>query len=165
MLVELIKLTTPVRRANNPAPGSDPIALQATVEVLAGKLAALNPTPEPALSPLINARWVLLYTGPSRKLALSAFAALSGGPNSASEAAGPTQQQQLQVLLDAAYRFFYRFFPLIAGSAVGRARFASGQQATNVQVSCLVSICACSSHGSVDAYHCIKYNWQVDGHG
>lgn len=75
------------------------MALERQVESLAEQLAAANPTPDPALSPLLLGSWALLYSGRSARLAAAA-----GMP----AAAGPTLQQALQAASDRLYRLFYQ---------------------------------------------------------
>lgn len=116
-----------VSRANNPPPGSDPLQLQTDVENAAAKLIELNPTPSPAVSPLIAAQWVLLYTGPSRSLAPTQFQDLNASPQAGN------LRRIVQNTSDASYSFFYKRFPLLAGSAVGRNR-TGGSVVRNVQV-------------------------------
>lgn len=125
-------LLAAVSRANNPAPGEPVAPQQAAVERLAVQLAALNPTPDPAASPLISGAWALVYTGPSATLAPAAFGTAGGG--SPADTLKRGAQAALQAGSDALYRFFYRFFPLLAGSAVGRQRGGSNGGATNIQV-------------------------------
>lgn len=86
------------RRCNNPRPGDSPLALEREVEALAEQLAAANPTPDAALSPLLLGSWALLHSGRSRRLAAAA-----GMP----AAAGPSLQQALQAASDRLYSLFY----------------------------------------------------------
>lgn len=126
------------RRSNNPQPGDSPPELERAVEAAAEALAAANPTPGPAASPLLNGSWALLYSGRSRRLAAgAAFPASSG--------AAPSLREALQAASDAAYSAFYRYVPVLAGSAVGRAR---GSSASNVQVSCAGRAAVDTLHGS-----------------
>lgn len=110
-------------RSNNPQLGDSPPDLERAVEAAAEALAAANPTPGPAASPLLNGSWALLYSGRSRRLA--AHAAFP-----ASSAAAPSLREALQAASDAAYSSFYKYVPVLAGSAVGRQR---GSSATNLQ--------------------------------
>ncbi|KAL4447825.1 hypothetical protein ABPG75_005044 [Micractinium tetrahymenae] len=111
-------------RSNNPQPGDRPLTLERAVEAAAEALASASPTPGPAASPLLNGAWALLYSGRSRRLAAAAAFP-------ASSAAAPSLREALQAASDAAYSAFYKYVPVLAGSAVGRAR---GSSATNFQV-------------------------------
>lgn len=88
-----------VCRCNNLQPGDNPLELERQVESLAGQLAAVNPTPAAALSPLLLGSWALLFSGRSARLAFAA-----GMP----AAAGPTLQQALQAASDRLYSLFYQ---------------------------------------------------------
>lgn len=68
---------------------------------LVQQLSAVNPTPRPAESDLINGRWALLYTLPDA-------------------AKGDVRRDFLNKILAELYDFFYKYVPIIAGSAVGR---------------------------------------------
>ena len=68
------------------------------MEALIEQLAAANPTPDAALSPLLLGSWALLHSGRSRRLAAAA-----GMP----AAAGPTLQQALQAASGRLYSLFY----------------------------------------------------------
>ncbi|KAL4442487.1 hypothetical protein ABPG77_005071 [Micractinium sp. CCAP 211/92] len=113
-----------VSRSNNPQPGDSPPKLERAVEAAAEALSAANPTAGPAVSKLLNGSWALLYSGRSRRLAAAA-----AFPSSS--AAAPSLREALQAASDAAYSAFYKYVPVLAGSAVGRAR---GSSATNLQV-------------------------------
>ena len=118
--------------AANSTPAGAPSAVAdraGAVEELATQLAALNPTPDPAASPLLSGSWALVYTGRSATLAPAAFGrgAGGGGPADSLKRGGAAA---VQAASDAAYRFFYQAFPLIAGSAVGR---RASNSATNIQ--------------------------------
>jgi hypothetical protein len=93
----------------------------AAVIVAAAALAAAVPSPAAADSPLIEGTWVLLYTvNPARLAApgeeVRAAAAVLGAAFSAQRPAAPGP---LQAASDAVYNVFYRFAPILAGSAVG----------------------------------------------
>mmetsp|Transcript_11134 Transcript_11134/g.24002 ORF Transcript_11134/g.24002 Transcript_11134/m.24002 type:complete len:278 (+) Transcript_11134:54-887(+) len=82
---------------------------------LVDQLSELNPTPDPATSPLINGRWALLYTVSQSSLPRPARSSPpASGSDSPLEAASP-----IQAASDLAYQFFYRYLPVIAGSATG----------------------------------------------
>lgn len=116
-------------RSNNPQPGDSPPKLERAVEAAAEALSAANPTAGPAVSKLLNGSWALLYSGRSRRLAAAA-----AFPSSS--AAALSLREALQAASDAAYSAFYKYVPVLAGSAVGRAR---GSSATNLQVRCIGS--------------------------
>eukprot|EP00882_Tetradesmus_deserticola_P029537 GHRQ01033093.1.p1 GENE.GHRQ01033093.1~~GHRQ01033093.1.p1 ORF type:complete len:257 (+),score=64.17 GHRQ01033093.1:130-900(+) len=97
MKADLVKTVT---RLNSAQEADDP-ALQGSLLQLVQQLAAVNPTPRPAESELINGRWALLYTLPD-------------------SAKGDVQRSALNTAMAAAYNFFYKYVPIIAGSAVGR---------------------------------------------
>lgn len=111
------------RRCNNPQPGDNLLALEQDVEELCGQLAALNPTPDAARSPLLNGSWALLFSGRSRRLAAVAAWPAAGG--------GASLQRALQAASDSLYSLFYAYVPVLAGnqSAAGR-----GQAAANTQI-------------------------------
>eukprot|EP00775_Hariotina_reticulata_P006035 gene6035-6273_t len=85
----------------NSAEEADNPQLQASLLQLVTQLSAVNPTPRPAESDLINGRWALLYTLPD-------------------VAKGDVKRDVFNTALAAAYDFFYKYVPIIAGSAVGR---------------------------------------------
>lgn len=89
-----------VTRLNSSQEADDP-SLQRQLLRLIEQLSALSPTPRPAESPLINTTWALLYT-------------LQGKPK------GDVRRSGLQQAMAAAYDVFYRYAPILAGSAVGR---------------------------------------------
>eukprot|EP00882_Tetradesmus_deserticola_P012645 GHRQ01013401.1.p1 GENE.GHRQ01013401.1~~GHRQ01013401.1.p1 ORF type:complete len:174 (+),score=49.95 GHRQ01013401.1:351-872(+) len=97
MKADLVKTVT---RLNSAQEADDP-ALQGSLLQLVQQLAAVNPTPRPAESDLINGRCALLYTLPD-------------------SAKGDVQRSALNTAMAAAYNFFYKYVPIIAGSAVGR---------------------------------------------
>lgn len=97
--------------------------LEQDVEGLAVELAAANPTPDAALSPLLLGSWALLFSGRSRRLASASAFPASG--------TGPSLQQALQAASDSLYSLFYANVPVLAGSAVGAGRRSS---ASNTQV-------------------------------
>lgn len=111
------------RRCNNPQPGDNQLQLEQDVEGLAVELAAANPTPDAALSPLLLGSWALLFSGRSRRLASASAFPASG--------TGPSLQQALQAASDSLYSLFYANVPVLAGSAVGAGRRSS---ASNTQV-------------------------------
>eukprot|EP00878_Enallax_costatus_P028352 GHUV01030620.1.p1 GENE.GHUV01030620.1~~GHUV01030620.1.p1 ORF type:complete len:229 (+),score=57.71 GHUV01030620.1:202-888(+) len=94
------QLVKTVTRLNSAEEADDP-KLQTSLLQLVQQLAATNPTPRPAESELINGRWALLYTLPD-------------------SAKGDVKRDPLNTALAAAYDFFYKYVPIIAGSAVGR---------------------------------------------
>ncbi|GBF98437.1 hypothetical protein Rsub_11082 [Raphidocelis subcapitata] len=94
---QLLQLVT---RLNSAAEADDP-ALQSELLRVIESLSALSPTPRPAESALINTTWALLYT-------------LPGKPK------GDVARSALQQLLAALYDWFFKYAPILAGSAVGR---------------------------------------------
>eukprot|EP00877_Chromochloris_zofingiensis_P010560 jgi/Chrzof1/5758/Cz16g14220.t1 len=88
-----------VTRLNTSSDAND-IALTRALLELVNQLAKVNPTPRPAESSLINGRWVLLYTLPDT-------------------AKDDVQRPFMQATMAALYEFFYKYVPIIAGSAVG----------------------------------------------
>ncbi|KAI8476056.1 MAG: hypothetical protein J3K34DRAFT_5591 [Monoraphidium minutum] len=94
---QIVQLIT---RLNGSQEGDDP-ALQRQLLQLIDQLAALSPTPRPAESPLINTTWALLYT-------------LPGQPK------GDVERSPLQQAMAMSYDVFYKYAPILAGSAVGR---------------------------------------------
>lgn len=105
---QLLQLVT---RLNGSSEADDP-ALQRELLRLIDQLSALTPTPRPAESPLINATWALLYT-------------LPGQPKDGVE------RPPLQRALAALYDVFYKYAPILAGSAVGRK--ADGRRAVKAR--------------------------------
>eukprot|EP00879_Flechtneria_rotunda_P008718 GHRR01009132.1.p1 GENE.GHRR01009132.1~~GHRR01009132.1.p1 ORF type:complete len:272 (+),score=87.99 GHRR01009132.1:82-897(+) len=105
------ELVQTVTRLNSAAEADDP-TLQACLLQLVQQLAAVNPTLRPAESALINGRWALLYTLPDK-------------------AKGDVKRDPLNIALAASYDFFYKYVPIIAGSAVGSK--ASSRQAMKVR--------------------------------
>lgn len=89
-----------VTRLNSAAEADNP-DLQRQLLTLIDQLAALTPTPRPAESPLINTTWALLYT-------------LPGKPK------GDVERSALQQAMAMSYDVFYKYAPILAGSAVGR---------------------------------------------
>lgn len=114
-----------VSRSNNPRAGESQLQLEREVESAAEQLAAANPTPASATSPLLNGAWALLWSGRSRRLAAAA-----AFPSSVA-AARPSLRDALQGASDSAYSIFYKYVPVLTGSAVGARR---GSSATNLQV-------------------------------
>ena len=94
------KLSQLVTRLNSAAEADDPQLQRELLSVIAS-LSALTPAPRPAESPLIDGAWALLYT-------------LPGEPK------GDVERPPLQQLLAWLYDLFYRYAPILAGSAVGR---------------------------------------------
>ena len=113
-------------RSNNPRPGDNLLQLEEAVEAAAAQLAAVNPTPDAAASPLLLGAWALLFSGRSRQLkaALSPAAAAAAGSQQ-------SLRQAVQASSDALYSTFYKFLPVLAGSAVGAGRRST---ASNLQV-------------------------------
>jgi len=92
----------------------------AAVIVAAAVLAAAAPSPDAADSPLIEGTWVLLYTvNPARLAAPGEEVRAAGSALGAAFAQRPAAPSPLQAASDAAYNVFYRFAPILAGSAVG----------------------------------------------
>ena len=115
--------------------------LEDDLEAAVIQLARCNPTPDAALSPLLQGTWALLYSGRSPRLAAASAAAFGLGNSGGSfggAAAGALlpgmERLALQPLLGAAYRTVSRYAPVLAGSAVGRRRRGGGGGATNLQV-------------------------------
>lgn len=79
------------------------------------------------LPPCCSCSWALVYTGRSARLAPAAFGAAAPADSLKRGA-----QAALQAASDRAYQLFYTYFPLVAGSAVGRR--AHGSSATNTQI-------------------------------
>lgn len=94
------QLANTVTRLNSVEEADDP-NLQKELLCLVEALAVVNPTPRPAESDRINARWALLYTLPDA-------------------AKGDVRRDFLNTVLAELYDFFYKYVPIIAGSAVGR---------------------------------------------
>jgi hypothetical protein len=86
---------------------------------LVDALVLLSPVQDTATSDLINGRWALLYTASGARGAAGSSIA-GGGPGLAS--ALPF----VQAVSDSAYQFFYRFVPILAGSAVGEKASSTG---------------------------------------
>ncbi|PNW71318.1 hypothetical protein CHLRE_16g649200v5 [Chlamydomonas reinhardtii] len=133
----LRQLVSKVNSAAVPGP-ADLAALDGAIT----DLCALNPQRDTATSPLINGRWVLLYTASMSTLRQAARASGTGGGSSSSSSGssngggggssrggggGGLEEvlTPLQLANDAAYKFFYTYVPVLAGAAVG-VRGASG---------------------------------------
>lgn len=110
------RLLQAVSRSNNPRPGDDLPALAAAVEDAAAALAATNPTPDAALSPLLPGAWALLYSGRSRRLVEA-----SGMPTSA-DAPGASLRQAMQGASDRACELGQLARRLNAGMSMGQQR-------------------------------------------
>ena len=78
------------------------------------ELINLSPTKEAASSSLLDGSWILLWTGSYKQ-------GTNSTPASLSNALGPglAAFPLIQEASDATYSFFYKTFPLLAGSAVG----------------------------------------------
>lgn len=135
------RLFQTVSRANA-ADGAAAEDLRELSDVLQGLIAA-NPSPDTATSPLINGRWVLLYTSRVADLPgftqawrqpLAGAATQQARPQAPPPAGGPLEAalSPLQLASDTAYKFFYRFVPVLAGSAVGARRGAGAGPAALV---------------------------------
>lgn len=91
------------------------------MEVAAEALAAANPTPNAAASPLLLGSWALLYSGRSARLAAAAGFPTSGG-------GGPSLREALQATSSRLYSTFYQYVPVLAGNQ------SKSKKARNVQV-------------------------------
>lgn len=101
MKSELLQLLTRLNSLRGPVPGED----RAAFEQLVGQLTDLSPVSRPAESALINGRWVLLYT----------FSPGQGLRPDRQLVTNPLQRASAQL-----YAFFYKYVPILAGTAVGR---------------------------------------------
>ncbi|KAL6756632.1 hypothetical protein V8C86DRAFT_56886 [Haematococcus lacustris] len=102
-----------LRRLNNAGSSSSPAVEADTSQLfhLVRQLSAHNPEPVPERSPLMNGRWVLLYTTSTTP------PAGAGGPGTAEEARVFSPFQDISGLM---YKVFYQYAPILAGSAVGK---------------------------------------------
>jgi hypothetical protein len=93
------------------------------------ELCRFNPTVTgTASSPLLDGSWILLWTGKARGMNTRGTRLREGSE------AGLAAFPWIQEASDAAYSFFYKSFPLLAGSAVGVKGSSSGLRAKgNIQ--------------------------------